>query len=301
MAVFALTMNSASAPALSGTAGSLIAVLDYCLVTTMGWTKPFTGTNLASYKQPVGTNGMYLAVDDTGSTDARATGYEVMTTVTAGTGPFPTPVQQSGGGFIYKSAVANATVRPWAFFSDGKIFHLLISYDSAATGFNLTNNYSSFTFGDFKSFKSGDVFNTMVATNTSAQAASALSVSSNTYASPTSGFYAARSHTQVGGSVALSRFSDSAALGGSQPGNGTNAFPNPIDGGMLFGRSFVGELGVGRRGSIPGLWVHGHPYNSLQSADTIAGATDLAGRNFSYWRLDTSSSAIFETTNTWAT
>ena len=301
MAVFALTMNSASAPALSGTAGSLIAVLDYCLVTTMGWTKPFTGTNLASYKQPVGTNGMYLAVDDTGSTDARATGYEVMTTVTAGTGPFPTPVQQSGGGYIFKSSVANATARPWAFFSDGKIFHLLISYDSAATAFNLTNNYCGFTFGDFKSFKSGDVFNTMIAANTGSQNPGALSLTGNSFNSPVNGFYVARSHTQVGGSVALSRFSDAAAFGGSQPGNGTNAFPSPIDGGMLFGRSFVGEQSVGRRGSIPGLWVHGHPYNSLQSADTIAGATDLVGRNFSYWQLGVGASAVFETTNTWAT
>ena len=41
-----ITNATSGAPTLSGTAGSLVAVLDFCLVTTLGWTKPFSGTNL---------------------------------------------------------------------------------------------------------------------------------------------------------------------------------------------------------------------------------------------------------------
>lgn len=302
MAVYTLTMNSASAPPVNGTAGSLIAVLDFCLVTTMGWTKPFTGTNLAVYKQPAGSNGFYLSVDDTGGGNARVVGYETMTAVTTGTGPFPTTTQFAGGGYVYKSNAADTTARPWAFFSDGKIFHLFISYGSAATAFNLTNLYSDFTFGDFKSYKVGDVFNTLLIANTSANASipSMQNVSSD-WSTVTSGHWCARSFTQTGTSVALAKYSDLGTLrNSSYIGAGTNAYPSPIDGGIIMSRVTVGESGQGRRGTIPGIWAHGHVNTILQSGDTFNGAGDLAGRSFNYWGFQ-SGAAVMETTDTWST
>mgnify|MGYP000538869411 CR=1 FL=1 len=63
MAITVLRYNnngtSAGAPALSGSAGSLITVLDFCLVTTLGWTKT-AGTNNGIYRAPTG-NRRYLA------------------------------------------------------------------------------------------------------------------------------------------------------------------------------------------------------------------------------------------------
>lgn len=109
--------SDASAPALRGnTPGDLINVLDKCLVTGYGslagagWTKPFTGTNLAVFRQGAGSNGMYLRVDDTssaaGSRSARVVGYEVMSDVNNGTPQsFPTAVQYSGGLYVHEALV----------------------------------------------------------------------------------------------------------------------------------------------------------------------------------------------------
>ena len=61
-----------SAPALPSVNGSMINVLYQCLVTGYGskagagWTRPFTGTNLAAFKQGAGGNNRYLRVFDGG-------------------------------------------------------------------------------------------------------------------------------------------------------------------------------------------------------------------------------------------
>lgn len=95
--------TDSSAPVLSGQVGALIGVLDAILVNgygskaAVGWTKAFSGTNMAAYKQSAGSNQLYLRVDDTNATDARVVGYETMSDVNTGTGPFPTATQQSGG------------------------------------------------------------------------------------------------------------------------------------------------------------------------------------------------------------
>lgn len=306
MAIYTFTANSAGAPSLTGQGGSLIAVLDWLLVTQMGWTKPFSGTNLAVYRQPVGSNQFYLRVDDSIGQNARVVGYETMSDVNTGTGPFPTAVQLSGGAYVYKSSTADATARQWSFWSDGKIFHLLMGYTAVPPTFNSTNLYQGLTFGDFKSYKPGDAYNTILIANivTSATATGVLhGVCSSIWSTATSGHWVARSHTQTGTSIQVSKYFDNATLGPASAtavGAGSNAWPSPIDGGMMLGRLFIGEIGQGRRGHIPGMWAHGHAFNSLQSGDTITGAGDLAGRTFSYWQI-ASSSLVMETSDTWAT
>lgn len=94
-----------------------------------GWTSPFTGTNLATYKSAdVASTGMILRVDDTGTTRSRVVGYEQMTGVSTGTAPFPTAVQMSGGGYWPKSTVASAaTAIPWVLVADGRKFFIHVS------------------------------------------------------------------------------------------------------------------------------------------------------------------------------
>src|SRR5574337_1134523 len=97
--------SDASAPTLSGTAGDLVNVFDKCLVagygakSPAGWSKPYTGSSIAVFRQGGG-NLHYLRVQDdgtvptSGAAEAVARGWEVKAdandTVDANnTGPFP--------------------------------------------------------------------------------------------------------------------------------------------------------------------------------------------------------------------
>src|SRR5574337_1832659 len=97
-----------------------------------GWTKPFSGTNLAAYKGDVTGTGCLLRVDDTGGTVGRVVGYESMTDVNTGSGPFPTSTQISGGGSLGKSSTADATARPWMIFADDRTFYICVNWSVAA-------------------------------------------------------------------------------------------------------------------------------------------------------------------------
>ena len=94
-------------------------------VAPAGWTKAFSGANLAAYKitPPEGT-GFYLRVDDTGTTVARVRGYETMSDVNTGTGPFPTTADFAGSGLWWsKSNTASAGTRPWRIAADDRGFY----------------------------------------------------------------------------------------------------------------------------------------------------------------------------------
>lgn len=72
MTVTAYFSTDASAPTLTGTTGSLVALLDAILVNgygakaAAGWSIAYTGTSKRDYKQGTGSNGYYLDVDDSG-------------------------------------------------------------------------------------------------------------------------------------------------------------------------------------------------------------------------------------------
>jgi hypothetical protein len=126
MAVGVYRYDDVGAPTLSGTAGALIGVLDHALVTGQGWSKVYSGTNLAVYRAPAG-NQLYLRVDDTGTTAARIVGYETMSAVSTGTGPFPTEAQVAGGLYAPKSANVNATARNWVIVANDRFFHMWVN------------------------------------------------------------------------------------------------------------------------------------------------------------------------------
>src|SRR4029077_17944641 len=152
---------------LSGTAGDLVNVLDKCLVagygskTGAGWSKPFTGTNAAVFRQGAG-NQMYLDVNDNSpgaatAQEARVRGYETMSAVATGTGPFPTVAQSANGLFVRKSAAASGTARVWCVIADDRTFYLLIQSGDVA------GQWYGVAFGDYYSFVTGtDNYRTMI-------------------------------------------------------------------------------------------------------------------------------------------
>ena len=290
-----LTQASSGVPVLNGSAGSLIALLDYLLITTLGWTKAFTGTNIAAYRAPNG-NRFYLGVDDTGTLNARLRGFESMTAagvaVASGTNPFPTDAQLSGGDYVYKGS-DTTTARNWWFSSDGNVFHLSI---------NASSYYGLFSFGDFYSNKSTDPYNSLIMGEASASSY-ANGVNANTAAASAAiaGSFATRSYTGLGGSQPIAKAIDGSFGSSGVIGSNGATYPSTIEGGLLISRIRIGEAIVNGsfRGVLPGLWapMHSRP---LGDGDTFTGTGDLAGRTFVCRWVGTGGSVFVETSDTWS-
>lgn len=272
--------TDAGAPVLSNVAGTLIPVLD-CLVNGLGatpgagWTKPFTGTQKAVYKQGPGSNGFHFRVDDSTLTLARAVAYESMTSVDAGTNAFPTESQFSGGLYMPKSATAAAC--SWVLIASEKYFILNVNQANEATFSTAQAVY----FGDFISRKPGDIFNTIFIGGSTATIVSTSQFQTLTpNLSVTAGHYLARPHTQVGSSTQVCKVVNG-SIGSSPMGGGSLnlAYPSPITGGIELGRILVIE-GTGIRGYLDGVItpLHNKP---LTHGDTFTPTSgDFVGRSF---------------------
>lgn len=260
-------------------------------VAPAGWAKLYTGTNLAVYKPTVvEASGCSLRVDDTGTTFARVVGYETMSDIDTGTGPFPSPPQVPGGMYWNKASVANATAIPWEVFSDDRGFYLsratYVANNAIYTGREVT------WFGDINSVKSVDAYGCVLvgARDTTINNSYGLQirVAPNSPASYLS--YLARSHNQVGGAVPCCRWSyslasDTGALNTISGGTNTGTtYPNAANGALITSPVLVIEGsttdGSVWRGTFPGLYhtpakVDGAAFTAR---DVVAATNDLAGR-----------------------
>lgn len=235
----------------------------------LGWTKPFSGTNLAAYRGDAASTGMYLRVDDTGTTSARVVGYETLTDINTGTGLFPTTLQISGGLYINKAQAADAVARPWVVIGDGYEFFLFNAHHP--TGY--PNVHKGFHFGDPKSEMTADPYGCLIIgdngnTGTSSPDANAsfhLINTSNTVAYNFShaGHHFARAYTQTGGSVAAGKFGPSSPLQGQNSTSATMGcvggvpYPSPVNNGLYIAPIFVADT-MGLRAQLKGLWCPCH-------------------------------------------
>lgn len=294
--------TDAGAPALSGTVGSLIALLDACLVNgygakpAAGWSKAFTGANLAAYRQPAGSNQMYLRADDTGATETRVVGYETMSDVNTGVNAFPTNVQISGGLYIKKSSTADAVSRPWVLITNGRLFVLHVNADSSVNSINAI----VYAFGDITSYVPADAYETVIIAGTASAGTTVFQTLAVNLNSSQAGQYLARSYTQVGGSVTCNKHSDMAKLGGGVTmGASGFTYPNPLDGGLhMAPLSIVENNATIARGELPGVWcpLHIRPLGHL---DTFSGTGLLAGKTFLALNVPSAGQMLLETSDTW--
>lgn len=289
--------TDAGAPQNTNAAGSLIAILDACLVNgygsqlPAGWTKPFSGTNKAGYKQGAGSSGFYLRVEDTTTSAARVKGCEDMTGIDTTVSDFPTNVQFSGGLYMQKNN--SAAAYQWELIANEKFFTLLIAHTSD------NNRRQLMCFGDIVSNKSGDAFNTILIAPTQASTSDLVTsyLQANLMGSY-QGHFLVRPHTQVGSAVNVSKMSvgTQSALGGS---NGI-AYPSPIDGALHLAPIFITEPNAGLRGKLPCVWniLHNAPF---QQGDIITGTGDFAGKTFlaSNTGYTAGYQALFEISDTW--
>lgn len=312
MAVTVYRWDDASAPVLSASNGALIGVLDACLVdgygakAAAGWSKAFSGTNKAAYLQGTGGNGHYLRVDNSTSNQyPRWRGYEAMSDVDTGTGPFPTDAQVSGGLYLSTSSTNDSTARPWLIAADAKRFYLWIGYnDTTSTGLGSTAYKPIFFYGNILPLRPADAYHTLIVANASGAANVNNLGTIGLAGAAIAGHYLARINNQTGTSLACSKASDQRAESHLILGTAAITYPDPITGGMLLAPVFVIEPTTFlTRGIMPGLWnpLHALPGNP---GDVFAGTATGGLTGKSLILLDcaaasTRGRAALETSDTW--
>ncbi len=224
-----------------------------------GWEKAFAGTNLAAYRSAdITSTRMYLRLDDTAVTTGRVVGYETMTDVNTGTGPFPTSAQVSGGGWWPKATASGATARAWTVIASSKAFY--IHTHTATSSLGMAG--SVWGFGDIISLKAGDAYGAFLGAHTTDSSSStgavgnALEYGNGTSLSTNPGLYVSRPYTSIGSStncynVQLAFGANSAGPSGTI--NFMAAYPNGPNNSLLLSRKAVIEpSGPVMRGTLPG-------------------------------------------------
>jgi hypothetical protein len=245
-----------------------------------GWAKPFSGTNLAAYRSTdvTGTR-MFLRVDDTNVYNGRVKGYESMSDLDTGTGPFPSG---DPGWWPKASSSLPTNARAWTVVADSTRIWL----HTHASPYNPGSSGAIWGFGDFDSFKSSDPFacelTCALSDITGGYGPSNLSaefVALENVAGP----YVARSYTGIGGAV----FADHAGeayftrnvLSGAGGSEITPKYPNGADNGLILSRKLIVERGATLRGVSRGLYVTPQNCHSAFAwRNKIDGMGGMAGR-----------------------
>lgn len=256
-----------------------------------GWSKVFSGTNKAVYRGPVGTTRMYLRVDDSTATPRYAylRGFETMSDVDTGTGPFPTVAQQTNGMLLGKSDTADTVARSWSIAADHATFFTFVNTNNLASGYHVPG-----FFGDVaQPQKPGDAYHCYLQHHISTQSGITPSINGTEFAALTSTLggtkvmYAPRAYTQIG-SAALGHLLGSAlqtAMSGA-----AIAYPAPNNSGFYMTPLAVTD-GSTIRGNFPGIFspLHAVPF---PDGDILTDVQGYAGRYFLARRISSSSGSL---------
>lgn len=278
------------APVLNGSVGSLIQVLDYVLVTKLGWSIEFSDTNIRVYRPATGLRRCFKIENTaTYSYYPQITAYETMSDINTGSNLFATQV-------VVVSAAADATSRPYVCIGDGAGVYLAIGKTITAHPVGSGNEgYAINYFGDFEKFRPSYGFNTCVAclysTATKTYSPSACIVTqTNTSANTVT--MTMRINRDISGDVstlgiyAYNRVSFPGAPGAlsiyQSVGIRTypDAYPN-TDGNFVYSKTFI-DIGSNYQseavGSMPGFYNphHNNMENLTNYTDPSNGKTFLA-------------------------
>lgn len=252
-------------------------------VSPLGFAKTYSGTNLAAYKSSnVAATGCMLRVDDTGAQHGRVVGYQSMSDVNTGVGPFPSAGQVSGGGYWTKSSAADATARGWILCGDDRSFVLFINFGTTLAALS-TSSYSYY-FGDFNSLKSPDPYACTLTAHTSAVTGVSFNDVSSAYGSHgNTNQWSARGLSGVGSSAVQGR---TAPFGSTSAqyfsGAGLMTYPAPVDNSLFVVPLYLSEGSplVGLRGIVPGIYYSPQSIGTQVFAqkDRVDSITGLPGR-----------------------
>lgn len=251
-----------------------------CKVAAAGWGKLFAGTNLAAYKSlaPEST-GCAVQVADHQTQHACLTGYESMSSVSSGTGPFPSIAQSSFGVVWSKSSVADSSSRPWTMVADDRGFY----FSSAPVPASPRATQTTY-FGDIVSAKSNDAYGcVLLGSLTPRTQSTSGAVESVDYSDGTGDYkfvYMARAANTVGGSQVSYKESSVMGLTSYYSGRGSLPFsyPSATNNGLTLTKMRVVSSPHGLRGYLPGLYLSPQAIGtSLSTGDAVYGSGELAG------------------------
>lgn len=271
--VYADTDGSAPAKD-TNTAGRMISILDGCLVngygakSAAGWTKPYTGTNIAVYRMATASpaTGFYLYVDDSNTAYTTFRGCEAASDAILAnlTNPFPTTSQIAGGAGLY--IPRGASGGDWTVVADAQAFYIWVNSNAAG-------NQISF-FGDFVNY-SADAYGCIAIGNTSSAATPSncnMGLAGATWNIGTNGHYLAR---DTAGNLSVNN--TKLVLGQNGLNSGVWAtYPNPGNSKLLMCPFELtnGATVNGARGKLPGCQMVLHNTSSIVNRDTFSQGSD---------------------------
>ena len=201
-------------------------------VAPAGWEEVFTDTGVGVFRSTVigpGSTRFYYRVSDTasGGSPGILRGYETMTDVNTGTGPFPTVAQVSGNGLLIPRSTTSSPAE-WIAVADQRTCYFVLSAGDGTA-------YPKW-FGDQEPLSSVDMFCASVAPTSSTHGLTGNGAS----------HYSPRSADGVSIGVAQSRSGFAF--------NSLRTYPSPITGGMLVSRSLTTNEGTtGDSGVLRGI------------------------------------------------
>lgn len=235
--------------------------------TPLGFTKPYSGTNLAAYRQGGG-NQFYLRVDDTATYDAKVRGYEAMTAISVGTGEFPTTTMRAAAYYLSKRNTTGNS--PWFIVGNDRLFYIGIAAHNSYAFYEIS------VFGDLTPLNGGDAYATVLGASLSPYNSYAFTSHPWYRSSTTQYLCVARPISGVGTAQETNITSCALSCGNGFSGNyGSADYPNPPDNSLILtGPSYLygyGSTGSGVRALFPGaVWV-----NNYVDRYEIAGDSDL--------------------------
>jgi hypothetical protein len=291
---FTIYMSTdAGASGLTGQQGSLLNILNKCLVTGYGsqvppspaWTKPYTDSigGVGCFLQGAGA-GMGFSVDDSvvvTAKEARMSWYETLTSRSTGTNPFPTAALGVGGVPMWvcrKSNTADGTQRPWIVIADSSTVYVFVQTGDAA------NTYLAWGGGDFYSETPGDPWRCMHM-GRSAENTAVLTRDNLDYLSITGTIGGAeciaRPVSTSPGAIMISKHGDYVKGGGNSTLLGTVQYPNAANSALYLSPVWIMEPGTFTvRGRLRGFYHQCHATTNFTDKTTIAGAVDYVGHSF---------------------
>lgn len=251
-----------------------------------GWGEVFSKTNVSVFRStdPAG-NRMFLRIDDTNAVAARVVGYESMTDVDTGTGPFPTPTQMSGGGYWHKSITAGATAVRWKMVADSKfLLHAIAPYVGSSS--SDTTAAPARGFGDPLALSpSGDVWGCVLSVAGSSTAVGpfangSFDASTTSSAGGSGAIYSPRALSGLGSTVILDPKSFVGGRTFSGADSALGALPSRVDGQIKFSPVYCAESDSVPRVVLPA--IHYIPQSGalsvLSDGDILPSSGVMAGK-----------------------
>lgn len=219
-----------------------------------GFSKAFTGTNLAAYRaDEVSSTRMFLRIDDTTIYSAGAIGFSDIADQTAfdnATGSDPFPSSSNYGIARSFGNLSSSTSRPWIIIADDRAFYMHVDYNSNGVYYTMS------MFGDINSFSGVDNYQCVLARSVAGAGGTAPAQggpNSGLFSNVTGTMILPRSYTQLSGAVSAYLGSTLMTTWGAT--GTTIAYPDVVDNSLIIADIFLFQSSAILRGKMPGLYA----------------------------------------------